>query len=259
TRCEVPLLDDMWGDKPCVYTLRLGFYASSNDRIGQRVFDIKLQGEPVLTNFDVFKEAGIPDKAVIKEFKGIKVQNILTIELSLNEKNTTIDQAPIINFIEVIREDDDEGLKGKKPVRPITRGFAETLLQEAKAELDKKQFDKALEMYHRVFDASSSINLKRRALEGMATIGSAESLSRITRFCRDTEPILWNYKRPSPILKNSATKVLIAVANNTTKTDKQKAIKMLNYALKIASFENRKKIVGSLKKLGVEIYGIPGK
>ncbi|MGB2764902.1 MAG: PQQ-binding-like beta-propeller repeat protein [Candidatus Aminicenantaceae bacterium] len=259
TRCEVPLLDDMWGDKPCVYTLRLGFYASSNDRIGQRVFDIKLQGESVLTNFDVFKEAGIPDKAVIKEFKGIKVQNILTIELSSNEKNSTIDQAPIINFIEVIREDVDEGLKGKKPVRPITRGFAETLLQEAKAELDKKKFDKALEMYHRVFDASSSINLKQRALEGMSTIGSAESLSRITRFCRDTEPILWNYKRPSPILKNSATKVLIAVANNTTKTDKQKAIKMLNYALTIANFESRKKIVGSLKKLGVEIYGVPGK
>lgn len=259
SRCEVPLIDDMWGDKPGVYTVRLGFYASLNDRVGQRMFDIILQGDPVLKNFDVFKEAGIPEKAVIKEFKGIRVKNVLTIELTSKETNPTMDQAPIINFIEVIREDVEESLESAKPVSPITRNYAETLLQEAKMEFGKKKYEKALEKYHAVFDAVPAVKLKRLALEGMAAIGSPKSLSRIARFCRDTDPILWNYKKPNPVLKNSATKVFIAVANNTTKTNKQKAIKMLNHALTIANFESRKEVVASLKKLGVEIYGKPGK
>jgi len=47
-QCKVQLIDDMWGEKPGVYTLGLGFSASLSDSLGQRVFDIILQGEPVL-------------------------------------------------------------------------------------------------------------------------------------------------------------------------------------------------------------------
>ncbi|HON65040.1 MAG TPA: malectin domain-containing carbohydrate-binding protein [Phycisphaerae bacterium] len=39
---------------------------------GQRVFTIKLQGEPVLERFDIFAEAG-PAKALDKRFEGVKV------------------------------------------------------------------------------------------------------------------------------------------------------------------------------------------
>jgi len=257
TRCTVPLVDDMWGDEPGLYTVRLGFSALMNDQIGQRVFDVSLQGEPVLTDFDIIKEAGNSNEAVIKEFQGINVINNLTLELSSKEENLSLDQAPIINFIEVFRE--DEELETEKPVRPMAKNRAETLLQEADIELSRRRYGRALEKYHAVFDASSVISFKQWALEGMAAIGSPKSLNRIARYCRDTEPILWNYTEPNPILKNSATKVFIAVANNTAKTEKQKAIKMLNYALSIANFDNRKQVVASLKRLGVEIYGEPGK
>ena len=259
TRCEVPLIEDMWGEKPGVYTVRLGFYASSSDRVGQRVFDIILQGEPVLKNFDIFKEAGIPNKAVIKEFKGIEVEDVLAIELCSRETNPTIDKAPLINFIEVIREDFDESLETEKPVSPITRNYAETLLHAAKMELSKKKYDKALERFHAVFDAAPTVNLKQQALEGMAAVGSPKSLYRIASFCRDTEPILWYYKEPNPMLKNSAIKVFVAVAINTAETDKQKAIKMLKHALTIANFESRKQVIASLKKLGAESHGDAGK
>jgi len=84
--------------------VRLGFAALSGDRIGQRVFDIKLQGKLVLDNFDILREAGAPKKAVAKEFKGIEVKDALTIELVPKVENPTIEQAPLINVIEVIRE-----------------------------------------------------------------------------------------------------------------------------------------------------------
>ncbi|TEU03523.1 MAG: methyltransferase domain-containing protein, partial [Candidatus Aminicenantes bacterium] len=258
TRCEVPLIDDIWGDKPGVYTVRLGFSALMNDRVGQRVFDVSLQDEPVLKNFDIVKESGNPNKAVIKEFKGIHVENVLTIELSLKKENPTIGEAPLINFIEINREDVDKDLETVKPVRSITKNRAESLLQEADIELSRKRYGKALDKYHAVFDASPIISFKQWALEGMAVIGSPKSLTRIARYCRDTEPILWNYNEPNPVLKNSATRVFIAVANNTAKIDKQKAVKMLNYALSIANFENRKQVLASLERLGIEIYGEPG-
>ncbi len=257
TRCTVPLVDDMWGDEPGLYTVRLGFSALTNDKPGQRVFDVTLQGEPVLTDFDIINEAGNSNEAVIKEFQGINVKNNLTIELSSKEENLSLDHAPVINFIEVLRE--DEEMEIEKQGRPMAKNRAETLLQEADIELSRRRYGRALEKYHAVFDASSVISFKQWALEGMAAVGSPKSLNRIARYCRDTEPILWNYKEPNPILKNSATKVFIAVANNTAKTDKPKAVQMLNYALSIANFENRKQVVSSLKRLGVEIYGEPGK
>jgi len=246
----------MWGDKPGLYTVRLGFSALMNDQVGQRVFDVSLQGEPILTDFDIIKEAGNLNEAIIKEFHGINVENNLTIELTSKEESPSIDQAPVINFIEVLRE--DEGQETAKSVRPISKNRAESLLQEADIELSRKRYGRALEKYHTVFDASSIISFKQWALEGMVVIGSPKSLNKIARYCRDTEPILWNYREPNPVLKNSATKVFIAVANTIAKTDKQKAVKMLNYALSIANFDNRKQVVASLKRLGIEIYGDPG-
>jgi outer membrane protein assembly factor BamB len=251
-KCEVPLIDDMWGEKPGIYTVRLGFMASSNDQVGQRVFDVVLQGYTVLKNFDILKEAGTPSRAVIKEFNGIEVENVLTIELPSKEKNPTMKQASLINFIEVIKEDVAEAPEIIKSVSPISRSDARILLQEAKMEFEQRKYENALEKYHTVLDAAPSANLEQQALEGMAAIGSPKSLSRIARFCRDTDPIIWNYKDPNLELINSATKVLIAIANNIANTDSQKAIKMLNRALTIADLEGRRQIIASLKKLGAE-------
>ena len=242
-QCKVQLIDDMWGEKPGVYTICLGFSASSSDSLGQRVFDIILQGEPGLQDFDILKDAGSANRVVIKEFKHVNVKNFLTIELSSKEKNLNIANAPIINFIEVIREDRAVDLERPKALSP---GRAAVLLDEAEGEFSRGNYNKALAKFHLILDAAPSEGFKQRALEGMATIGSPESLSRITKYCRDVAPILWNYKEPDTELKNSAIKVFIAVANNIAKSDKQKAIRMLNYALTIADVDMCKQVVSSL-------------
>jgi hypothetical protein len=104
-RCEVPLTDDAAGENSAVYTVRLGFNALPEDRQGRRVFDIKLQDKVVLESFDIIATAGKANKAVVKEFKGIEAGSVMVLELLAKPANPNIDQAPIINFIEVIRED----------------------------------------------------------------------------------------------------------------------------------------------------------
>ncbi len=59
----------------------------------------------MLENFDIVKAAGAVEKPVIKEFNNIKVSNVLTIELVPQKGTPSMNQTPIINFIEVVRED----------------------------------------------------------------------------------------------------------------------------------------------------------
>lgn len=253
SRLEIPLIDDAWGEEPGVYTLRLGFNAPLGDRTEQRVFSVKLQGKIVLNNFDIIREAGETNRALIKEFNGINVENILSVELIPKDSNPTMSQAPIINFIEVLREDVAKISEISEPLLSITRNYAEALLKEARAEFVKKNYANSLDKYHIVLDAAPSVNLKQKALEGMASIGSPDSLSRIAAYCRDTAPILWNYKEPKQELNNKAAEVLIAIAANTAKKDKQKAIKMFKNALVNASDDTYKKVIETLKKLGVKL------
>ena len=105
-RCELPLIDDSADAEPAVYTVRLGFKARQGDKRGRRIFDIKLQDNVVLKNFDILRTAGKSNKAVVKEFKGIRVENVLALELIPKSANpqANLDKAPIISFIEVIRE-----------------------------------------------------------------------------------------------------------------------------------------------------------
>jgi outer membrane protein assembly factor BamB len=53
-------------DQPC--TLRLHFVEPDGAKPGERVFDVKLQGQEVLKDFDISKEAGGGDRALVKEF-----------------------------------------------------------------------------------------------------------------------------------------------------------------------------------------------
>jgi outer membrane protein assembly factor BamB len=105
-RCEVPLIDDVNEQEPGTYTVRLGFTALPGDKRGQRIFDVKLQDSVVLRDFDILKTAGKANKAIVKKFKGVRVKNNLVLELVPKSANLQInsDEAPIINFIEVIRE-----------------------------------------------------------------------------------------------------------------------------------------------------------
>jgi hypothetical protein len=58
------------------YTVRLHF-CETYDGItaaGERVFGVSINGKPVLTDLDLYKEAG-PLKALVKEFKDVQVTN----------------------------------------------------------------------------------------------------------------------------------------------------------------------------------------
>ena len=248
--CNVPLVNDTWGDDPGTYTVSLGFAALAGDQVGQRVFDVKLQGEVLLKDFDVVKEAGSPNKAIMKAFSGIKVENDLVIELVPKTTEPNIAQAPILNLIQAIRED----IATPESIKLMAKDDAENLLKMAKAELDKDNQGKALEAYHSVFDAAPSAETKVQALEGMAAIGDPESLSRIARYCRTTEPILWDYKDPDAEVKDTAIKVCIAVANSMLESDKDRATTLLKSAIDVVSAEDtRQQIVDSLATLGVDV------
>lgn len=63
------------------YTVKLYFSELENKKAGERVFDIKIQGELVAKDVDIAGEAGKPDKEIIKPFYGIKAGSKMEIEL----------------------------------------------------------------------------------------------------------------------------------------------------------------------------------
>lgn len=64
---------------PC--TVRLYFAEPGAAEKGGRVFDVALQGKPVLSGFDIAGEAGSAMRGVVKEFKGVPVKDALEIAL----------------------------------------------------------------------------------------------------------------------------------------------------------------------------------
>jgi hypothetical protein len=100
--CEIPLLDQ--GDGAAAYRVRLAFCDPENDRPGQRVFDIKLQGKVVEKDFDIVAAAGGRDRAVIKEYPDIEVTDKLAIALVSRDPKPLIAQAPILQAVEIVRQ-----------------------------------------------------------------------------------------------------------------------------------------------------------
>jgi len=85
------------------YMVRLGFAALPGDAVGQRVFDVKLDGEVVLKDFDIVKEAGKPDVAVWKEFPRT-INEKLTLELVAKSEKPTAEQMPLISGVVILRK-----------------------------------------------------------------------------------------------------------------------------------------------------------
>jgi hypothetical protein len=73
------------------YTVRLHFVEPDRLREGERVFDVALQGEDVLKDFDVVSEAGGTNRGVVKEFHGVRVGS----ELSVTFAPTPAAQVPV--------------------------------------------------------------------------------------------------------------------------------------------------------------------
>lgn len=64
-----------------LYTIRLFFAEPGDADKGGRVFDVSIQGNAVLTNFDVAVEAGKPMRTITKEFSNIAIRDALEVVL----------------------------------------------------------------------------------------------------------------------------------------------------------------------------------
>ncbi|MBM4085529.1 MAG: hypothetical protein FJ272_12120, partial [Planctomycetes bacterium] len=92
------------GQPPASYTVRLCFAELTHNQPGQRVFDVKIQGNVVLKDLDIFHQAAGRGKALVKEFKGVAVSDVLTIELLPKSPAPSADEAPLLCGLEVVRD-----------------------------------------------------------------------------------------------------------------------------------------------------------
>lgn len=102
SKCVIPLLQP--ADGKATYRVRLAFSDPDNDQPGKRVFDLKLQGKKVLAGFDIVKESGGRDRAVVKEFDDVEVTDRLTIDFLPKIAKAEPSQGPILQAVEVIRQ-----------------------------------------------------------------------------------------------------------------------------------------------------------
>jgi len=102
SKCEIPLLGQK--DSPANYTVRLHFADLEPREPGRRVFDVKLQGETVLADFDIVAANG-PNTAVVREFAAIRVEDALSIELVCKNAGSDRAEMPILSAIEIERDE----------------------------------------------------------------------------------------------------------------------------------------------------------
>lgn len=86
------------------YTVRLHFAEPEDVSPGERVFDVKLQDQAVLKDFDIVKEAGGRNRALVKEFAGVVASGQLILELVPKSPEATQKSAPIVSGLEVAEE-----------------------------------------------------------------------------------------------------------------------------------------------------------
>ncbi len=82
------------------YSVRLCFAEPDDLETGERVFDVLLQGQPVLTGFDMANEAGGVRSVLLKSFENVAVETKLHVELVPKQG-----RPPILCGIEVIMEE----------------------------------------------------------------------------------------------------------------------------------------------------------
>ena len=89
-------------NKEVLYTIRLIFSEPDEIKLNERLIDIYIQKNIVVEGLDIFKEATGKNKVLIKEFKNIKLNQELNIELKANTKATN--KETILCGVEMIAE-----------------------------------------------------------------------------------------------------------------------------------------------------------
>ncbi len=89
------------GERERTYTVRLYFLEPDRLGAGERRFDVALQGDTVLRGLDVSKEAGGPNRALVKEIEGVRAGTELTVTLT---PDATTRAATLLSGVEVVAE-----------------------------------------------------------------------------------------------------------------------------------------------------------
>jgi outer membrane protein assembly factor BamB len=90
------------GERRRSFRVRLFFAEPAPIAVGQRVFSVRLQGQEVLSNFDIIQAAGTPRRTVVREFHGVEVEDKLHVELVAQDG--TPRPEPLLCGIEVVAE-----------------------------------------------------------------------------------------------------------------------------------------------------------
>ena len=93
TDAEIPL------EEAPRYTVRLHFYDPDKLPVGERLFNVSLQGEPVLTRFDLATHLSDAENTLMREFTNIPIPHRL--EIGLDSIN---DVTPVLSGLELIAE-----------------------------------------------------------------------------------------------------------------------------------------------------------
>jgi len=84
---------------PIAYHVRLHFAEPENLKVGQRVFDVALQGELRIRNLDIRQETGGARRGLVREFRGVQIADALTIGLKKSHPDSA---APVLSGVELI-------------------------------------------------------------------------------------------------------------------------------------------------------------
>ena len=88
-------------DPERAYTVRLHFAEPDGLEEGKRLFHVVLQSKRVLENLDVCKEAGGPGRGLVKEVKGVRVGEDLTVRLT---PAGPVGRPPVLSGVEIVAE-----------------------------------------------------------------------------------------------------------------------------------------------------------
>jgi Malectin domain len=80
------------------YRVNLYFSEPENMQKGDRIFDVIIQEDKVMVDFDIIGETGKKDKEIVKSFSGIVAGNTMTIKMNPKQGNT------ILSGVELIQE-----------------------------------------------------------------------------------------------------------------------------------------------------------
>ncbi len=85
------------------YTIRLHFAEpEENVKAGERIFSLSILNNELLKDFDIVKEAGVPRKALVKEFKGVQAGDNLSILMKPADSSKI--KLPVLCAIEALAE-----------------------------------------------------------------------------------------------------------------------------------------------------------